>query len=223
MSTFCSTSAVEFSPGREPCRPPSRHHDRLDHEELECQRSVGSPLLWRRIGYDRRHFHHLFCPPRTTTRRALRDPVQRDPWHGDDLLDKRRRVDLLQEFHHLVSQLRHKHIEDLHGRQDVHNVRHGVPLYSRQWPHLNKRCRPGGKHVPVVVQPVVLRACRPGGRSRRVLALFCPLGAAWWCVSARSMETVIRSCRNTERSRRSLLRLAAEVPASRATNAIVTR
>ena len=40
-----------------------------------------------------------------------------------------------------------------------------MPQDPRLWPHLNERCRPGGKHVPVVVHPVVLRACRPGGRS----------------------------------------------------------
>ena len=46
-------------------------------------------------------------------------------------------------------------------------------------------------------------------------------GAEWCNFSARATATVIRSCRN-KRSRRSLLRLAAEVPESRATKAIVT-
>ena len=55
------------------------------------------------------------------------------------------------------------------------------------------------------------------------LAIVGLLGAEWWVISARAIATVIRSCRNMERSRRSLLRLAAEVPASRATKAIATR
>ena len=89
--------------------------------------------------------------------------VQRDLGHGDNLLNKRGRVALLQEFHHLVSQLRHRHIEDLHVRQDVHNVRRGVPQNLRLWPHLNESCRPGGKHIPVVVHAEVHRAWRPEG------------------------------------------------------------
>ena len=70
-----------------------------------------------------------------------------------------------QEVHHPVTQLRHRHIEDLHVRHDVLDVRRCVPLCNWQWPHLNKRCRPGGKHVPVVVQTEVHLACRPGERS----------------------------------------------------------
>ena len=44
-------------------------------------------------------------------------------------------------------------------------MRTGVPLNPLLWPHLSKICRPGGKHVPVVVQTEAHRACRPGGRS----------------------------------------------------------
>ena len=35
---------------------------------------------------------------------------------------------LLHEFHQLPSQLRHRHIENLHVRQDVNDVQHSVPL-----------------------------------------------------------------------------------------------
>ena len=42
-----------------------------------------------------------------------------------------------------------------------------------------------------------------------LLACFCPRGAVWWSLSARSIATVIRSCRSHERSRRCRLRAAA--------------
>ena len=50
-----------------------------------------------------------------------------------------------------------------------------------------------------------------------------PRNEEWCRAAANSMRTVIRSCRSYERSWRSLLRLAAELPESRATKAIVTR
>ena len=40
-----------------------------------------------------------------------------------------------------------------------------APLRPRLWPHLNERCGPGGKHIPIVVQSKVHRTCRPGRRS----------------------------------------------------------
>ena len=50
-----------------------------------------------------------------------------------------------------------------------------------------------------------------------------PWNEEWCKAAANSMRTVIRSCRSHERSRRSLLRLAADLPESRATKGIVTR
>ena len=62
-------------------------------------------------------------------------------------------------------------------RHDVLDARRAVPLYPRQWPHLNERCRLGGKHVPVVVHPVVLRACCLGGGVVWPVALFISLSS----------------------------------------------
>ena len=93
-------------------------------------------------------------------------------------------------FRHPVPQLRHKHIKDLHLRHDVLDVRRGVPQNPWLWPHLNERCRPGSKHVPIVKQTEVHRACRHGGRSllaRGVVHLALPPGpchrrSPWSCV-----------------------------------------
>ena len=65
---------------------------------------LGSPLLGRRVGYDRRHFHQpLHHSPRSTTRASLWDPVKRDLGHGDNLLVQRWRIELPHEFDHLFS------------------------------------------------------------------------------------------------------------------------
>ena len=61
--------------------------------------------------------------------------------------------------------LRHRSIENLNRHKGLDNLLRGVPLDPRLWPHLNKRCRPGGKHIPLVEQVKVHRACRPGRRS----------------------------------------------------------
>ena len=176
-----------------------------------------------------RHFHQLFCSPRTTTRSsAAWNPVKRDLGHGDNLLDNRRRVDLLWEFHHLVPQLRHKHIEDLNVRHDVHDVRRGVrrtPGSGRTSTRSVGRAAstsPSSSSVKYCVLaasgggvfwPMALLISRS---SLLLLALFCPLGAAWCCVSARSMA-VSRSCRRNWRNRRCRRLLA--VPASSAQRA----
>ena len=172
----------------------------------------------------RRHFHQLFRFLRTTYRRTLRDSVRRDLRHGDNLLDKRRRVDLLHEFHHLSPHLRHQNIENLNRHEGLEDLLHGVPLDPRLWPHLNERCRPGGKHVPVVVKSKVHRACRPGSRSLlargvgqlvTLLLIVGLLGAEWWLFSARAMATLIRSCRSHCLSRRCRLLVAPDALASR--------
>ena len=51
-------------------------------------------------------------------------------------------------------------------------------------------------------------ACETCSCTSPTLAIIGPLGAAWCVISARAMATVIRSCRNMERSRRSLRRRA---------------
>ena len=100
MSTSCSTSTVEFCPGCEPCRPPATTIASTVRN-WNVDDLLGSTLLWRGIRDDRRHFHQLFCSPRSTTLAALWDPVQRDLGHGINLLVQRRRIDLLLEFDHL--------------------------------------------------------------------------------------------------------------------------
>ena len=116
---------------------------------------LGNPLLKRRVGYDHRHFHQLSCSPRSTTRAALWDPVQRDLRHGDNLLVKRRRVDLLEEIQHQVRHQRHRHIEDLHEGTDL-GVLQGVPLNPELRPRLKQCRRP----------PLPLRACHHQRRGR---------------------------------------------------------
>ena len=153
----------------------------------------------RRAGYDRRHFHQLFRSPRSTTRAALWDPVQKVLGHGDNLLVKRRRVDLLQEFHHLVPL--------------SPTASHRGSARTARCPRCAPRCAAvtlGWPHVPVVVHPVVLRACRPGEESSGPWRCSPPVEQSVWCVnSARAIATLRRSWRRNCLSRRCRLLMAA--------------
>ena len=92
--------------------------------------------------------------------------VQRDLRHFDNRLRTGQHVELLHEFDDLFPpHLRHRSIENLDRHKGLDNLLRGVPLDPQLWPHLNERCRPGGKHIPLVEQVKVHRACRPGRRS----------------------------------------------------------
>ena len=105
MSTICST--VRFN---EPC---------LGEKTLKTSMITTSARNWnvlleRRERQHRRHFHQLFRRLRTTpVHKALLDSVQRDLGHCDNLYGGHS-VEPLHEFHQLVPQLRHRHIENLH-------------------------------------------------------------------------------------------------------------
>ena len=117
------------------------------------------------------------------------------------------------------SLLRLKHIEK-RKLEDVDVLLHGAPQNPFLWPDLTESVRPGGKHVPVVVQPVVLRACRPGGGVIWPVVLFISLssllalaivglpGAEWCAYAARAWAIDCCSCRQAARSRRPLRRWA---------------
>ena len=236
MSIFCSTSAVEFCPAREPCRPPPATTITSTMRNWNVNGLLGSPLLWRGMRDDRRHFHN--CS-------ALRERRQTERCGTLSMEILGTAITCSTSAGASISRKRSTTQSPNCGTSTPRICTYGTMssmcaavchLNPRQWPHLNKRCRPGGKHVPIVVQPVVTPCLPPWGEESSgpwrcssrsppflALAIVGLRGAEWWVISARAIATVIRSCRNMERSRRSLLHLTAEVPASRATDAIVTR
>ena len=140
MSDTCSaTDAGDFCSGR---KTSTSSKNRRGNDQQGMSR-----VCW--------HFHQLFRHLRTTNRRTLWNSVLREFGHLDNLLgghsDER-----LHEFHHLVPNC---------GTGTSRICTYGkistmcAAVCLR--PHLNERCRPGGKHVSVVVH----RACRPGRRS----------------------------------------------------------
>ena len=102
------------------------------------------------------------CPgrrPRRPPRGIFGTPPTTTNWNVNVLLDDLRHD--VRHFHQFTTHLRHCDVEnELEAAATV-------PLVPHLQPHLNERCRPGGKHVPVVVRPVVHRACRLGWRSRQ--------------------------------------------------------
>ena len=128
VGKFCSTVRCSTLSLRETLKASSNNLPTTTLRNRNVDDLLGIPLLERRVGYDRRHFHQLLCSPRSTTRAALWNPVKRDLGHGDNLLVQRRRIDLLHEFNHLFPlHLRHRIIEDLHEGREIHDVRRSVP------------------------------------------------------------------------------------------------
>ena len=64
------------------------------------------------------------------------DAVIGDLGHVDNLLDGQLRVQRPEEVHQLLSQLRHRSIENLHERADDVLMLHGVPQYPLLWPRV---------------------------------------------------------------------------------------
>ena len=127
-------------------------HDRLDHEELECRWSP-----WQSAG-ERNEIRSSALPP--TVQLSVNDVGP-----GDNLHDKRGRIDLPQEVHHLVPNC---------GPGTSRICTCGTmstmcAAVCRRTPGCgrtsSKGVGPGGKHIPNVEQIEVHRACRPGWRT----------------------------------------------------------
>ena len=103
-----------------------------DHAELECRRCA-------------RHFHQLFHNLRITkitVDNARLDAVIGDLGHVDNLFDGQLRVKKPEEVHQLLSQLRHRSIENLHKRADDVLMLHGVLQHPLLRPRVQDWPRP---------------------------------------------------------------------------------
>ena len=117
--------------------------------------------------------------------------------------------------------LRHRIIEDLHEGRQIHEVRHGLPQNPLQWPHLNQVT--AGQQAHPLNRPAYSTLCLPPWvegssgpwrcSSRSPPPLLLPSSVSVGLCGATSQQgpiaTVTRSCRNMQRSRRSLRRWAA--------------
>ena len=208
MSVICSAAEEEICPWRKP-----------HHQELECPRSAPQSAAARK----RKRSSAL--PPAVPPSVAYGAQYEhsggaRHLGHFDNLVGKRH-IAASKNCHQLVHHLRHRIGESRNQRNDVSNLLHGAPQNPHHLrPLLIKSQRPGGKHVPFVVHPEVLRACRPGEGVVWPVALWISLSsslalafvglrrAEWWLYSARSMATLRRSWRRKRLSRRCRLRAA---------------
>ena len=172
--------------------------------------------LQGRIGNDRRHCHHLFRQLCIAHNGAHRNVLRQDLGHFDSLLrNRQKRVEELEHVWQLFHHLRRRIVES-RQRGEVDDLLNGAPLYPfLRSGHGKKQVRP--RPAGLFFKAEELRLGAWGSRIMAVsfisrphtpaLAIVCPREE--WCVlSARAIATVIRSCRNMERSRRSLCRRA---------------
>ena len=183
--------------------------------------------LQQRPRYDRRHFHQLFasCVSRTRARIG----TSSDKILGTSITcsgSGKGRVKKMCEIQQLSHHLRHRIIES-RQRDRIDDLLHGAPLCKLLRPDLGEPLKPGGqggRHIIDVREEDASgnSAVQCNSRSSSpALAMLCPREE--WCnFSARATATVIRSCRNTERSRRSLRRRALPVPPSAPSRAAIT-
>ena len=165
-----------------------------------------------------RHFYQLFHQLlRLGELRALRGGVLDGLGQVDNLLDYRRHYgNDLQDVHRLVPHLRHRSIENLHEGAD------GVRMFRGVLQH--RSCRRGSTTGAGRNPAVSSSNSSNNTASSLELTVFwlrgascvsapAPLDDEWCGAVVNTMRTVIRSGRSHERSRPSLLSLAAELPA----------